>query len=56
MTTLLILIALAIYFLPSIIAVGRDKKNATAIVVLNLIFGLSGIGYIIALIWSLCED
>jgi hypothetical protein len=39
-----------LYFLPSII--GRDKHNATSIFLLNLFFGWTGIGWIIALIWA----
>ena len=43
-----------LYFLPSIIAASRKHHNALAIFWLNLLFGWAyGIGWVIALIWSL---
>jgi hypothetical protein len=52
MMTLLILLAL--YFLPTIIA--RDKKGVTGIFLLNFFLGWTFIGYIIALIWALAAS
>ena len=48
MLTLLTLVIL--YFLPSII--GREKRDATGIILLNLFFGWTVIGWVIALIWA----
>jgi len=42
------------YFLPSI--VGRKKKNANAICVLNIFLGWTFIGWIVALVWALMKD
>jgi len=39
-----------LYFLPAIIA--RDKPDATAIFLVNLLFGWTIIGWFIALIWA----
>jgi hypothetical protein len=39
-----------VYFLPAII--GRDKNNATGIFLLNLFFGWTVIGWVIAFIWA----
>jgi len=47
---LVLFIVLAIYFLPTI--VGRDKRNAGAIFVLNLFLGWTLIGWVIALVWA----
>ncbi len=47
------LLLLIIYFAPSIIALIRGHLSAAAIFVLNLVFGWTLIGWIIALIWSL---
>ena len=45
---------LAIYFLPTI--VGRNKRNATAILMLNLFLGWTVIGWVIALVWAFTND
>lgn len=50
------LIGLVIYFLPSIIAILRKKRNLVAIILLNFLFGWSVIGWIITLIWALTSD
>jgi hypothetical protein len=47
------LLLLILYFVPSIIALFRGHLSAAAIFVLNLVFGWTFIGWIIALIWSL---
>lgn len=39
-----------LYFLPAII--GRDKRDATGIFLLNLFLGWTVIGWVIALIWA----
>jgi hypothetical protein len=44
------------YFLPSIIAVARSKRDTTAIFVLNLLLGWTAIGWVIALVWALKTD
>lgn len=44
--------ALAVYFLPCIIAGGRAHPNGTGIFVLNLFLGWSLLGWVVALIWS----
>ena len=51
---ILVIVLLVVYFIPTI--VGKDKKNAAAIFALNLLLGWTLIGWIIALVWSLCED
>ncbi len=42
----------AIYFLPSIIAGCKGKKNAGAIFILNLFLGWTFIGWVISLVWA----
>ena len=44
------------YFLPSIIAVARSKRDTAAIFVLNLFLGWTAIGWVIALVWALKQD
>ena len=48
---MLIVITL-LYFLPTVIALSRGHLSALAIFLLNLFLGWTGLGWIIALIWS----
>ena len=53
---LVVLIGIAcLYLLPTIIAKVRGHQNFMPITALNVLLGLSGIGWVIALIWSLSE-
>jgi Superinfection immunity protein len=45
-----------LYFLPAILAFARSKRDAVAILVLNLFLGWTAIGWVIALVWALKED
>ncbi|HXJ85793.1 MAG TPA: superinfection immunity protein [Candidatus Binatia bacterium] len=44
------------YFLPSIIALARSKRDLMAIFLLNLFLGWSVIGWIVALVWAATND
>ena len=44
------------YFLPSIIALARSKRDLLGIFLLNLFLGWSVIGWVIALVWSVKAD
>jgi hypothetical protein len=44
------------YFLPSIIALIRSKRDTVAILLLNLFLGWSVIGWIVALVWAAKHD
>jgi hypothetical protein len=44
-----------IYFLPAFIAQSRQAENLSGIVIVNLLLGWTGIGYLAALIWA-CAD
>lgn len=44
------------YFLPSIIAAARSKRDLVSIFVLNLLLGWTAIGWVIALVWALKVD
>jgi Superinfection immunity protein len=45
-------IAMAIYFLPAIIAGFRNHHNTAAILVLNFFLGWTALGWIAAIVWS----
>ena len=46
------LVLLAIYFLPTIIAMVRNHTNKLAIIIVNVALGWTGIGWLGALIWA----
>jgi hypothetical protein len=43
-----------LYFLPTI--VGRNKRNANAIMMLNIFLGWTFIGWVVALVWAMTVD
>jgi RsiW-degrading membrane proteinase PrsW (M82 family) len=43
-------LVLAFYFLPTIMAIKRKSPHTTAVVILNLFFGVTLIGWIVSLI------
>lgn len=45
-----------LYFLPTIIAFARNKRDTTSILLLNLFLGWTAIGWVIALIWAVKVD
>ena len=45
-----------LYFLPTIIAASRKKRNIAAIAVLNIFLGWTLIGWVIALVWSVAYE
>ncbi len=57
-TFVLVIIAflLFIYFIPSLVAYSRKKRNASAIFALNLFLGWSFLGWVISLVWALTKD
>jgi hypothetical protein len=44
------------YFLPSIVALARSKRDLAGIVLLNLFLGWTMIGWVVALIWAVKTD
>ena len=44
------------YFLPTIIALIKSKRDTVAILLLNLFLGWSVIGWFVALIWAVKND
>ena len=44
------------YFLPTLLAFGRNKRDAGAILVLNFFLGWTFIGWIVSLVWALKQD
>jgi len=48
----ILLVLLALYFTPALVAFGRDHHQRAAILVLNLFLGWTVLGWIGALVWS----
>ncbi len=49
-------VGLAVYFIPTIIAIARHKRSALGIFLVNLLLGWSFIGWVAALVWSLMSE
>ncbi len=47
------LILFGMYFLPFLIAVARHNVSTGGIFVVNFLFGWTGVGWILALVWAL---
>ena len=45
-----------VYFIPTIIAMGAERKNSVAITALNIVLGWTLLGWVIALVWACCND
>lgn len=50
-----LIICVALYFLPSIIAVVRDHKNLMGIALLNLFLGWTLLFWVGALVWAVLD-
>ena len=44
-----------VYLLPALVAGFREHRNASAITVLCILLGWSGVGWIVALVWSFTD-
>lgn len=51
-----LLLALVIFFLPTVIAFGKGHKYSWIILFINVVFGFTLIGWFGALIWSVAGD
>ena len=52
----LLLILLAVYFLPAIVAKNRNHRATLAIFILNIFAGWTFIAWVIALVWACTPD
>ena len=48
-------ISFVIYFIPTIVAIYKDKPNTTAIFILNLCLGWTFLGWVASLIWAVVD-
>lgn len=52
-TVIVLTVLLAIYFLPTIIAVCQSHRNMVSIAVVNFFLGWTMVGWVVAVAWSL---
>ena len=52
----LLLIIIVLYFVPTLVARSRDKKNKAAITALNIFLGWTFVGWVISLVWAITKD
>ena len=52
----ILVVGIVLYFLPTIIAMNRKKRNIDAIMILNLFLGWTFIGWVVALVWACTVD
>lgn len=50
------LIAILLYFLPTVIALRSKLQSCDYIIMINVFFGWTGIGWLWALLWSVCGE
>lgn len=48
--------SLLLYFLPTIAALARSKRDTLSIFLLNFFLGWSVIGWVVALVWALKQE
>ncbi|MFP5277486.1 MAG: superinfection immunity protein [Acidobacteriota bacterium] len=50
-----LILLIGLYFLPAIVAAIRQTHNATGILLLNIFLGWTVIGWVVALMMSICS-
>lgn len=53
---IMLLFGLAIYLLPSAVALNRKHNNRSAIITLNILLGWTFLGWAGALVWAMTKD
>ena len=55
-SALAVALVFAAYFFPTIVASRRGHRNANAVCAVNLFFGWTFVGWVVALVWSLTDN
>ena len=50
-----LILAIAFYFVPAIVAAARHTHNTVAILLINIFFGWTLIGWVVALLMAICS-
>ena len=51
-----LILLIAIYFIPTIIAVRKNHFQKTAIILINIFLGWSFVGWVVALVWAVMKE
>ena len=51
-----LIVLLAIYFLPSLVAAANERRKSKAIFLTNMLLGWTVIGWIVAMVWALNHE
>jgi hypothetical protein len=52
----LMFVAAGLYFLPTFIAFGRSHRNTLGVCIVNVAFGWTLLGWVVALVWSIHQE
>ena len=53
---LLIILGLAVYFIPTIVAFVSQQENRVAIMVLDILLGWTLVGWVVSLVWAVKKN
>lgn len=52
----MLIVLLVLYFVPSLIAMARKHSNIAPVLIINLFFGWTIIGWIVSLAWAFTDN
>ena len=55
-TVVVTVIIVGSYFVPTLVALKKHKRNVNAIAAVNILLGWTFLGWVVALVWTLTED
>ncbi|MCI8826535.1 MAG: superinfection immunity protein [Lachnospiraceae bacterium] len=53
---LIIILFVVIYFIPILVSLTRNSTHSTAIFIINFFLGVTGIGWVGALVWAILDE
>lgn len=56
LSVIVLIMMIAAYFAPMIVAIASDHKNTASISVVNVLLGWTLIGWVVALAWAFKKD
>lgn len=56
LSVVVLMMLIAAYFAPTIVAIASDHKNTASISVVNVLLGWTLIGWVVALAWAFKKD
>lgn len=56
LSVIVLIMMIAAYFAPTIVAISSDHKNTASISIVNVLLGWTLLGWVIALAWAFKKD